>query len=149
MFKTHAPNSLITQSTWIAYLLGFTCNRSSPTEPASENGSKSERARCKNASETLRDYITFAFAVRISHQQCIDWTIGEWILSVSLREEVNWLNYWKWRVKLSENWDKYGTLEYPHKVTTSSLLFFFFCLEGFKISSLIKIPYMSYMAWNI
>ena len=39
--------SLITQSTWIACLLGFTCNRSSPTEPASENGSKSERARCK------------------------------------------------------------------------------------------------------
>ena len=34
----------------------------------------SER-RCKNASETLHDYIAFAFAVLISLQQCVEWTI--------------------------------------------------------------------------
>ena len=31
-------NPLITQSTWIAYLSGFTCDWSSPTEPATEMG---------------------------------------------------------------------------------------------------------------
>ena len=102
---------LIMQSTWIVYLSGFTCNRSSPTEaePATEVGAKLSERGAKNASETLSDYIAFAFAVRISHQPCIDWTIGKWILSVFLREEVNWLNYWKCIVKLSGNRGKYDT----------------------------------------
>ena len=52
---------LITQSTWIAYLSGFTCNRSSPTEPASENGSKSERARCKKCVGNIARLHRFRF----------------------------------------------------------------------------------------
>ena len=52
---------LITQSTWIAYLSGFTCNRSSPTEPASENGSKSERARCKKCFGNIARLHRFRF----------------------------------------------------------------------------------------
>ena len=107
----HAPNSAHHAIHVNCVLSGFTCNRSSPTEPATGMGAKVSERGAKNASETLHDYIAFAFAVRISHQQCpIDWTIGKWILSVCLREEVNWLNYWKCRVKLSENRGKYGTL---------------------------------------
>ena len=52
---------LITQSTWIVYLSGFTCNRSSPTEPASENGSKSERARCKQCVGNIARLHCFCF----------------------------------------------------------------------------------------
>ena len=86
---------------------------SSPTEPATEMGAKWARMGAKNASETLRDYNAFAFVVRISHQPCIDWTIGKWNLSVFLREEANWLNG-KCSVKLSENRSKYGIeLEWP------------------------------------
>ena len=76
-------NQLITQSMWIACLKGFTCNRSSPTEPASKYGSKSERARCKNVLETLRDYIAFMFAVLIT--STVYWLdYRKLVLSVSL-----------------------------------------------------------------
>ena len=112
MLKTHAPNSSHHAIHVNCVLnIGLHLQSVQPNRAGYGNGSKSERG-AKYASQTLRDYIAFAFAMWISHQACIDWTIlslGKLILSVFLREEVNWLNYWKCRVKLSGNRGKYGT----------------------------------------
>ena len=78
MFKTHAPNSAY-------HAIHVNCGtyRASPAiGPARQSrlarmGAKVSEQGAEHASETLRDYIAFAFAVRISHQQCIDWTIGK------------------------------------------------------------------------
>ena len=74
VLKTHAPNSAHHAIHVNCVLIGLHLQS---VRAGYGNGSKtpkvSERG-AKNASQTLRDYIAFAFAVWISHQACIDWT---------------------------------------------------------------------------
>ena len=92
MFKTHAPKSA-------HHAIHVNCTyRASPAiGPARQSqlarmGAKVSKQGAKNASDTLCDYIAFAFAVRISHQQCIEF----WLVY----GKVNFVSLFKGRGKL-------------------------------------------------
>ena len=117
-------NPLIMQSTWIAWLSHFTCNRSSPTEPVSKYGSKSERAEVQTCVRNIARLHRFRFfSADITPTVLVYWLDYRKLnVSVSFREELNWWNYWKWRVKLSGYWGKYGTYISQIYLSTPSLM---------------------------
>ena len=71
VFKTHAPKSAHHAIHVNCVLIGLHLRLVQPDRAGYGNGSKMSENGYKNLSKSLRDYIAFAFAVLISHHECI------------------------------------------------------------------------------
>ena len=77
VFKALAPNSAHHAIHVNCVLIGLHLRLVQPDRAGYGNGSIMSENGYKNLSKSLRDYIAFAFAVLISHHECIDWTTGK------------------------------------------------------------------------
>ena len=77
VFKALAPNSAHHAIHVNFVLIGLHLRLVQPDRAGYGNGSIMSENGYKNLSNSLRDYIAFAFAVLISHHECIDWTTGK------------------------------------------------------------------------
>ena len=115
MFKTHAPNSAhrAIHVTCVPIALDL---QSVQPDRAGKRVSVWEQKWASIGAKMCRKHCTISRLHRFRFFSDDITPTVYWLdyrklnLSVSFREEVNWSwNYWKWRVKMSGHWGKYGT----------------------------------------
>ena len=84
VFKTHAPKSAHHAIHVNCVLIGLHLRSVQPNRAGYGNGSIMSENGYKNLSKSLRDYVAFAFAVLISHHECIDWTASDFCQSLKV-----------------------------------------------------------------